>query len=181
MVVLLAQAQVPPAEAEASSARSNPLSSIFTGEPSRSGSSAFDAASVLLAVLSLSSAVPLLAIPAAVLVALGRGELGSSMYQLYPGSSTGSSRGDASATFPAHDAPPAELRSMRPVEGDLWELTVWSPSMQREVTNDVLLPRGTAPRPTFYLMMGQTALRAATAGRIPRTIKRSSLASSSMW
>ena len=153
-MMLLAQAQVAPAAEEASAARNNPLSSIFTGEPSQSGSSALDAASVLLAVLSLSSAVPLLAIPAAVLVALGRGELGSSMYQLYPGSSTGSSRGDESATFPERDVLPAELRSMHQIEGDLWELTVWSPSMQREVVNDVLLPSGTAPRPTFYLMMG---------------------------
>ena len=154
VVLLVVQAQLVPVEAEASSARNNPLSSIFTGEPSRSGSSALDAASVLLAALSLSSAVPLLAIPAAVLVALGRGELGSSMYQLYPGSSTGSSRGDESATFPERDVLPAELRTMRHIEGDLWELTVWSPSMQREVVNDVLLPSGTAPRPTFYLMMG---------------------------
>ena len=141
-------------EAEASSARNNPLSSTFTGEPSRSGSSALDAASVLLAALSLSSAVPLLAIPAAVLVALGGGELGSSMCQLYPGSSAGSSRGDESATFPERDVLPAELRSMRHIERDLWELTVWSPSMQREVVIDVLLPSGAAPRPTFYLMMG---------------------------
>ncbi|MCP1388574.1 esterase family protein [Corynebacterium sp. TA-R-1] len=137
----------------------NPLSSVFTGKPSRSGSSVLDALSVPGAASSLMSSTPLLAIPALVLAILGGGVFGSSMYEGVGSSGAAASSGltDASRTFPDPDAPPAQFRGMKHVENDVYEVTVWSPSMEREVRNEVILPGGpenTTPRPTFYLLMG---------------------------
>ena len=73
-------------------------------------------------------------------------------------SKLGSSGVDLADTFPDPDAPPAEFVSLEHVRDNLWELTVYSPSMQRNITNDLVLPEGgtdnTAPRPTFYLLGG---------------------------
>ncbi|WP_237559261.1 alpha/beta hydrolase [Corynebacterium pilosum] len=98
--------------------------------------------------------------PAIAAAELVEGPLGSALFQGVPGvtgSSLSSGSSDASATFPDPDAPPAEFRDLQHLEGDVYELTVYSPSMDRLVKNDILLPGGpenTAPRPTFYLMMG---------------------------
>ncbi|UIZ93331.1 esterase family protein [Corynebacterium sp. CNCTC7651] len=137
----------------------NPLSSVFTGQPSRSGSSILDALSVPGAASSLLSSTSIFAIPALVLAILGGGIFGSSMYEGVGSSGAAASSGltDASPTFPDPDAPPAEFRGIKHIENDVYEVTVWSPSMRREVRNEVILPGGpdnTTPRPTFYLLMG---------------------------
>lgn len=142
---------------------SNPLFSLFNGRVSHSGSSLLDAASVPAAASSLVSAVPFLAIPALVLAALGGGELGSSMYEGAAalrtplGSAMSSELSDVDATFPERDARPATLKSVTHIENDVYEVVVHSPSMDRQVKNEVILPGGpdnTTPRPTFYLLMG---------------------------
>ena len=60
-------------------------------------------------------------------------------------------------TFPDADAKPATLKSVTHIENDVYEVVVYSPSMDREVKNEVILPGGPdndTPRPTFYLLMG---------------------------
>lgn len=136
----------------------NPLSSFFTGLPSRTGSSVLDASSVPPAASSLMSSTPLLAVPALFLAILGGGVLGSSMYE--GGGSTGtsaSSEASVDETFPEVNAKPATLKSVKHIEHDMYEVVVYSPSMKREVKNEVILPGGldnAEPRPTFYLLMG---------------------------
>ncbi|MDY5784607.1 hypothetical protein [Corynebacterium sp.] len=115
--------------------------------------------SVPLASSSLMSQVPMLAVPSLLLAILGRSLLGTALYQGVgsTGSALSSAITDATATFPDPDAPPAEFVSLEHMVDDRYELTVYSPSMQREVKNDILLPGGvdnTEPRPTFYLMLG---------------------------
>lgn len=154
----------PPPVAAMSSASSqmssaHPLSSLFTGLPSRSGSSMLDASSVPLAAFGLLSQIPILAVPVLMLAALGRGFLGSALYEGFGSSGRALSSGssDATPTFPDPNAPPADLRSVTHLENDVYELVVWSHAMQREVKNEIILPGGpdnTTPRPTFYLMMG---------------------------
>lgn len=73
--------------------------------------------------------------------------LRSSGSSLSPGSSDPIVPGDGES----------EIREVRHVEGDRYQFDVFSGSMDRVVTNDILLPGGldnTEPRPTFYLMMG---------------------------
>ncbi|SDS14397.1 alpha/beta hydrolase [Corynebacterium timonense] len=137
----------------------NPLSSVVTGQPSYTGSSVIDAASVPFASLSMLSEVPVLAVPSVMLAILGRGIFGSSLYQGIGSSGQTLSSGivDTTPTHPDLSAPPAEFVDLTHLEGNVYELTVFSPSMQREVANEILLPGGpenTEPRPTLYLMMG---------------------------
>ncbi|WIM68714.1 alpha/beta hydrolase-fold protein [Corynebacterium breve] len=70
----------------------------------------------------------------------------------------GSSTVDIADTFPDPNAPAAEFVSLVHERDNLWTLTVYSPSMQREITNDLVLPEGgpdnTTPRPTYYLLGG---------------------------
>lgn len=156
-------AQAPPASAASSTSSQmssvNPLSSLFTGLPSRSGSSGFDASSVPLAAFGLLSNIPILAVPVLMIAALGRGFLGSALYEGFGSSGRALSSGssDPGPTFPDPDAPPADFLSLTHLENDVYELVVWSHAMQREVKNEIILPGGpdnTTPRPTFYLMMG---------------------------
>lgn len=131
----------------------------LSGQPSSTGSSVLDASSLPWAGSSLSSDISPLAVPTLIVATLGGGALGSALYEGIgsTGSALSSALTDAAPTFPAADAAPAQLRSLRHIEGDVYELVVWSGAMQREVTNEIILPGGpdnTAPRPTFYLMMG---------------------------
>ncbi|WJY67911.1 Putative esterase [Corynebacterium auris] len=77
----------------------------------------------------------------------------------------------AADTFQDPDAPPAEFVSLEHVRDNLWELAVSSPSMQRNITNDLVLPEGgpdnTAPRPTFYLLGGVGGGGRAGSGSAP--------------
>ena len=61
-------------------------------------------------------------------------------------------------TFPDPDAPPAQFRKLEHLHDNMWVLTVYSPSMGREIENELILPAGgpdnTAPRPTYYLLGG---------------------------
>ncbi|UIZ93330.1 hypothetical protein JZY91_04625 [Corynebacterium sp. CNCTC7651] len=61
-------------------------------------------------------------------------------------------------TFPAADAAPAQFRSLTHIQDNVWSLTVYSPSMDKEIVNDIILPPGgpdnTQPRPTYYLLGG---------------------------
>lgn len=137
----------------------NPLSSIFTGFPSRTGSSVLDSSSVPWAASSLMSSTPLLAVPALFLAILGGGVFGSSMYEATGSSESAlsSSAGNVDETFPDADAKPATLKSVTHIEHDMYEVVVYSHAMRREVRNEVILPGGlgnTEPRPTFYLLMG---------------------------
>ena len=135
------------------------LSSLFSGEIRQSGSSLVDASSVPAAASSLYSAIPLLAVPALFLATLGGGVFGSFLYEGSSGNGSSSSSGSSnvSDTFPDQDAKPATLRSVTHIENDVFEVVVYSPSMEREVRNEVILPGGlgnSTPRPTFYLLMG---------------------------
>lgn len=133
------------------------LSSLFSGKVRQSGSSLIDASSVPAAASSLFSAIPILAVPALFLATLGAGVFGSSMYEGSSHSSTDSSSSRVAETFPDPDAQPATLKSVTHIENDVYEVVVYSPSMDREVTNEVILPGGlsnNSPRPTFYLLMG---------------------------
>ena len=135
------------------------LSSLLSGRVQQSGSSLIDASSVPVAASSLFSAIPLLAVPALFMAALGGGVFGSSLYE--GASSHGSSLRNGSSnvgeTFPDEDARPATLQSVTHIENDIYEVTVYSHAMGREVKNEVILPGGPeneTPRPTFYLLMG---------------------------
>lgn len=136
----------------------NPLSSFFTGLPSRTGSSMLDASSVPPAASSLMSSTPFLAVPALFLAILGGGVFGSSMYEGVGSSGPSLSSGaNVNDTFPDADAKPATLKSVKHIEHDMYEVVVYSPSMKRDVKNEVILPGGldnSEPRPTFYLLMG---------------------------
>ena len=136
----------------------NPLSSFFTGLPSRTGSSMLDASSVPPAASSLMSSTPFLAVPALFLAILGGGVFGSSMYEGVGSSGPSLSSGaNVNDTFPDADAKPATLKSVKHIEHDMYEVVVYSPSMDREVSNEIILPGGLdngSPRPTFYLLMG---------------------------
>lgn len=158
--LVLAATGLPVAHAQAPLDSYSSTSSDPHADYSSIGSSAHDASSAAAAASSLSSDVPLSSGPAIAAAELVEGPLGSALFQGVPGvtgSSLSSGSSDASATFPDPDAPPAEFRDLQHLEGDVYELTVYSPSMDRLVKNDILLPGGpenTAPRPTFYLMMG---------------------------
>ena len=135
------------------------LSSLFSGEIRQSGSSLIDAFSVPAAASSLSSSIPLLAVPALFLATLGGGVFGAPLYEGSSGSGSSISNGSNNLddTFPAPDAKPATLKSVAHIENDVYEVVVYSPSMDREVKNEVILPGGPdndSPRPTFYLLMG---------------------------
>lgn len=62
------------------------------------------------------------------------------------------------ATHPPADAPPAQLRELKHIQDNVWKLKVYSPAMDRIITNDIILPPGgienTQPRPTYYLLGG---------------------------
>ena len=135
------------------------LSSLFSGEIRQSGSSLIDAFSVPAAASSLSSSIPLLAVPALFLATLGGGVFGAPLYEgsAASGSSIGDGSSNVAETFPEPDAKPATLKSVTHIENDVYEVVVYSPSMDREVKNEVILPGGPdndTPRPTFYLLMG---------------------------
>lgn len=60
----------------------------------------------------------------------------------------------------------SHIVDIRHVDGDRYQFDVYSGSMDRVVTNDILLPGGidnTAERPTFYLMMGADGAGGGTA------------------
>lgn len=65
---------------------------------------------------------------------------------------------DPEATHPPADAPPAQLRELKHIQDNVWKLKVYSPAMDRIITNDIILPPGgienTQPRPTYYLLGG---------------------------
>lgn len=65
--------------------------------------------------------------------------------------------GSVAEMFPDPDAKLATLKSVTHIENDVYEVVVYSPSMDREVRNEVILPGGPgndAKRPTLYLLMG---------------------------
>ncbi len=139
--------------------------SALSGEPSATGPSSTGLSSVDAAVTvssgsSLSSNVALSSVPALVGAILADGALGSSLFGA-PGLAPASSGPqDVRVTFPPELGPAgsgAELLSVEHVAGDLHRFEVYSPSMDRIVSNEILLPGGTAntaTRPTFYLLMG---------------------------
>ncbi|MDR7330231.1 alpha/beta hydrolase [Corynebacterium guangdongense] len=139
--------------------------SALSGEPSATGPSSTGLSSVDTAVTvssgsSLSSNVALSSVPALVGAILAEGALGSSLFGVPGRGPSSSGPQDVSATFPPELGPAgsgAELRSVEHVTGDLHRFEVYSPSMDRIVRNEILLPGGaanTAARPTFYLLMG---------------------------
>lgn len=159
-----------PAAAQEIDTEGGPLSSQLSSHTSSDvvGSSEFDSGSSVLdatvmsgAASSLSSGVPLSSGPAVVSSELADGALGSAMFEGVAGvtgSALSSGSSDASATYPDFNGAPAELLGITHRRGNLYEFEVYSPSMDRVVKNDILLPEGgldnTEPRPTFYLMMG---------------------------
>lgn len=62
------------------------------------------------------------------------------------------------ATHPPATAAPAQMRELRHIQDNVWQIEVYSPSMDRVITNDIILPPGglenTQPRPTYYLLGG---------------------------
>lgn len=125
------------------------------------GSSFADAAAVL------SSGAAPSSLPALTGAELAEGILGSSMFGGLPsvtGSALSSGPGSSNAELTLGDPNLGDVRlvATRHVEGELYEIDVYSPSMDKVITNDLLLPGGpanTAPRPTFYLMMGADGAR----------------------
>ncbi|MGX0630706.1 diacylglycerol O-acyltransferase / trehalose O-mycolyltransferase / mycolyltransferase Ag85 [Corynebacterium afermentans] len=107
---------------------------------------------------------PPLAVPIILLGAMMSGMLGHLFFGrfVFEGSSRAAeSLGSSTVvdrTFPSPDAPPAQFRSLEHLQDNVWLLTVYSPSMGREIENELILPAGgpenTAPRPTFYLLGG---------------------------
>jgi len=139
----------------------NASSSLSSGEAVETGSTLLDASSIAAAFSSLRSDIHPGALPALLISALMGGLVGYLSFERFAfetSSKLGSSGVDLADTFPDPDAPPAEFVSLENVRDNLWELTVYSPSMQRNITNDLVLPEGgpdnTAPRPTFYLLGG---------------------------
>ncbi|SDS14938.1 Putative esterase [Corynebacterium timonense] len=57
-------------------------------------------------------------------------------------SKLGSSGVDLADFFPDPEAPPGEFVGLKHVRNNLWELTVYSPSIQRNITNDLVLTEG---------------------------------------
>lgn len=62
------------------------------------------------------------------------------------------------ATHPPATTAPAQLRELRHIHDNVWELKAYSPAMDRVITNDIILPPGglenTQLRPTYYLLGG---------------------------
>ncbi|MDK7111347.1 hypothetical protein QP395_11235, partial [Corynebacterium amycolatum] len=62
------------------------------------------------------------------------------------------------ATRPPATTAPAQLRGLRHIHDNVWELKTYSPAMDRVITNDIILPPGglenTRLRPTYYLLGG---------------------------
>lgn len=152
------------AQAPLSGETSSPGSSTIHGDYPVTGSSVLDASSAAGAASSLSSGVPLPAGSTLALTEIGQGLAGSALYgssSQVPGSSLSSRGGNAAATFPDANAPAGELLEIRHIENNVYEFDVYSPSMDRVVTNDILLPvtdgdplENATPRPTFYLLLG---------------------------
>ena len=133
---------------------------VFAAAPATAqGSSVVDSSSVLSSGLDLSSDTRLSSVPALVGEELAEGALGSALFGGIPsvtGSalSSGPGSSNTAATIPGEELGDVHLLDVRHIEGDRHQFDVYSPAMDRVVTNDILLPAGDEPRPTFYLMMG---------------------------
>ena len=107
---------------------------------------------------------PPLAVPIILLGAMMSGMLGHLFFGrfVFEGSSRAADALGSSTvverTFPDPGAPPAQFRKLEHLQDNVWLLTVYSPSMGREIQNELILPasgpENTAPRPTFYLLGG---------------------------
>lgn len=107
---------------------------------------------------------PPLAVPIILLGAMMSGALGDLLFgrYLFDGSSVAADALGSSTvverTFPDPGAPPAQFRKLEHLQDNVWLLTVYSPSMGREIQNELILPasgpENTAPRPTYYLLGG---------------------------
>ena len=107
---------------------------------------------------------PPLAVPIILLGAMMSGALGDLLFgrYLFGGSSVAADALGSSTvverTFPDPGAPPAQFRNLEHLQDNVWLLTVYSPSMGREIENELILPAGgpenMAPRPTYYLLGG---------------------------
>ena len=98
-------------------------------------------------------------LPALIGGEVAEGPLGSALFGGIPsvtGSalSSGPGSSNTSATLPDDTARDAHLLDVRHIEDSYYEIDVYSPAMDQVVTNDLLLPAGDEPRPTFYLMLG---------------------------
>lgn len=140
-------------------------SSLSSGKPSFTGSSVIDLMSLIGAFLSMKSDITSSVMPAMAIAALMGGLIGEIAFtQHIFGSSNASSEALGSSnvniddTFPDENAAPAEFVSLKHERDNLYTLTVYSPSMDKEITNDLVLPEGgpdnTTPRPTYYLLGG---------------------------
>lgn len=100
---------------------------------------------------SLSSS-PIAAAPAVVMGSLMGGVLGKA---LFGGSSIGK---NVQPVTPDTDGPIGELRSVEQISPTVWRVTVYSPSMDKEIVNEVIAPVGgpdnLTPRPTYYMLGG---------------------------
>lgn len=65
--------------------------------------------------------------------------------------SSGEDRGQAESV---DHGPEPKLLERRHIEGNLWEVDIWSPANQTVVTNLLLLPEDPAPAPSMVLMSG---------------------------
>lgn len=113
------------------------------------------AAACATAILAVSAPVPALAqsssfAPSEILSGSSRGFEPSQFPQ---GSSTVLPRVEGSNT-PTTDGSGARLVDTRHVEKNVYEIDVYSPSMDRTITNYYVKPTTDAPRPTVYLMQG---------------------------
>lgn len=98
------------------------------------------------------SSTPAGAAPAVVLGNMMGGLLGTILFGSGSGGNT-----DHKITADT-SAPVGELRSVEQIAPTLWRVTVYSPSMDKEIVNEVISPEGgpdnTTPRPSYYMLGG---------------------------
>lgn len=105
---------------------------------------------------SSTSSHPVAAWPAVLLAGLMGGAFGSMLFGFDKEGSSSSVSSHKIA--PSPDAPVGELRKVEQVSETMWKVTVYSPSMGKEIVNDVISPAGgpdnTTPRPAYYILGG---------------------------
>lgn len=86
--------------------------------------------------------------------AVPEGEMSSNAGNAVADLGLSSGNGPVAPPIAPPDTSGAHLVSATHVEGNRWNIDVYSPAMGRTISNMALLPAGDAPRPTFYLLSG---------------------------
>ncbi|MCQ9676576.1 hypothetical protein [Corynebacterium sp. BF-R-2] len=73
------------------------------------------------------------------------------------------------------------ITSKRHVHGNHWVVDVWSPANRAVISNNVLLPAGDKPRPSFYLLPGVEGGQAGMNWMTHSDIGRWAVGKTSTW